>query len=407
MAKRPSQPRSQPIRIVSVMSTYCDPGWCGSGVALAATQTVFALAKRGHLVNVFCPVLDLDQGFEFPAENPAQFLDEKLTIHYGRDHKHTDNGPTEAGLAKTLGPLMDSQKTDMVLLHGWHSPMLERAAKMAKAAGLPYIVHLHDALTPSKLTMSGFFRKRYVNNHVIPFMRDAANVITPTEDVSKAIQEWDWQVPVEVCVTGVDSGALLRQKYARLVDEPYILFMGNLSKENNLQFLLEAFAQCAEKIDPWKLVLAGRDTDSQSAALTKTIAKLKLGERVVQMGFVSAEQKTSLLQNAGLFALTTNVPGVHIALLEALACGVPVLVSPEGNVPDIEEGKAGSTLALETDRWSKAFSQLSQTSELRRRLGLNAHQLYIENHNLDTAMERLIQILRRIKIQSRAGKDPE
>lgn len=126
-------------------------------------------------------------------------------------------------------------------------------------------------------------------------------------------------IPNGVAIDPGDDIAVLEE--FGLADRAYILFAGRLVAEKGAHYLLEAHRRaCAEL----PLVIAGDSShsDEYAAALRSTA-----GEQVVFTGFQYGARLAALIRHAGLFVLPSDVEGLPIALLEALAYGAPVLAS--------------------------------------------------------------------------------
>lgn len=106
---------------------------------------------------------------------------------------------------------------------------------------------------------------------------------------------------------------------------PFVLAAGRLRRKKNLYALLEAFALAAPP--PWHLVLAGPDGDA-APALRARAARPDLRERVTLPGHVDDATLRALYRGAGLVACPSLFEGFGLPLLEAMACGAPVLAAP-------------------------------------------------------------------------------
>lgn len=114
-----------------------------------------------------------------------------------------------------------------------------------------------------------------------------------------------------------------------------VLFLGRLTQEKGADLLLEAFARLAP---PTRLVLAG-DGPLRSALAARARA-LGVADRVVLPGFLDVTRKRAALEGAAVLALPSRDEAVPVAILEALAAGVPVVATEVGAVPETV-GRAG------------------------------------------------------------------
>src|SRR5574337_225799 len=130
--------------------------------------------------------------------------------------------------------------------------------------------------------------------------------------------------------TGIDAQRV-RQKYDL---EVYLLYVGNLLPHKNLGRLLNAFARITPKF-PHRLVIAGRKDIRYYPALAAEARRLGLEERVVFLDYVSADELPALYAGAEAFVFPSLYEGFGLPILEAMACGTPVVASRAGSLPEV------------------------------------------------------------------------
>jgi glycosyltransferase involved in cell wall biosynthesis len=125
---------------------------------------------------------------------------------------------------------------------------------------------------------------------------------------------------------------------------PYILSVSRFDAKKGLDLLIRAFHEIADapQFHSWRLVLAG-DGDPGFVAALKALAAAGAGRaRIEFTGWVSGAAKRDLLREASLFALPSQQENFGISLIEAMAAGVPVLMTPGVNLArDISDAGAG------------------------------------------------------------------
>ena len=115
----------------------------------------------------------------------------------------------------------------------------------------------------------------------------------------------------------------------------HILFMGTLSLRKNVGTLLEAYAQLrAQRPDAPPLVLAGHRTPA-SARWEARCEDAPLKGHVHITGYVDMQQRIDLYAGAAMLVLPSYEEGFGLPVLEAMACGVPVIVSTRGSLPEV------------------------------------------------------------------------
>jgi len=119
-----------------------------------------------------------------------------------------------------------------------------------------------------------------------------------------------------------------------------ILFMGTLNLRKNVGTLLEAYARLRAQVpDAPRLILAGHTTPA-SARWEARAKEAPLAGHVEITGYVDAARKIELFANARMLVLPSYEEGFGLPVLEAMACGVPVVVSSRGSLPEVAGGAA-------------------------------------------------------------------
>lgn len=117
--------------------------------------------------------------------------------------------------------------------------------------------------------------------------------------------------------------------------ERYILYVGGMEPRKNLICLLRAIAQLPNEIKlVYKLVIAGQP-DQFFNQLLETIKELDLEERIILVGFMSREKLVRLYNGAEVLVLPSLYEGFGLPILEAMACGTPVVCSDTASIPEV------------------------------------------------------------------------
>lgn len=122
--------------------------------------------------------------------------------------------------------------------------------------------------------------------------------------------------------------------------DQYFLFIGRIEQRKNISNIIKAFEYEKEKYDlPHKLVLAGKPGYGY-AQISQQIQQSKYKDQILELGFVSEEQKWKLLGCASVFLFPTWYEGFGIPILEAQSAMVPVIASNKASIPEIADGGA-------------------------------------------------------------------
>jgi GalNAc-alpha-(1->4)-GalNAc-alpha-(1->3)-diNAcBac-PP-undecaprenol alpha-1,4-N-acetyl-D-galactosaminyltransferase len=153
-----------------------------------------------------------------------------------------------------------------------------------------------------------------------------------------------------------------------------IAALGRLTRQKGFDILLRAFAGCASKHPEWSLVILGEGEERQ--ALTRLAADLGVAARVHLPGVVP--DPGSVLRRATLFVLSSRFEGFPNALLEAMACGLPVIAvdCPSGPGEIVRHGRNGLLVPpRDLEALTASMDRLMNDAAERRRLGEEAREV--------------------------------
>jgi glycosyltransferase involved in cell wall biosynthesis len=270
-------------------------------------------------------------------------------------------GVTSYGYSRRVVPWLraHAREFDAVIVNGiWHycSFAVWRALH---GTGVPYFVFPHGMLDP-------YFKRAYPLKHLkkslywpwaeYRVLRDARAVLfTCEEERLLARRSFAlYRCKEEVAGFGTAPSPFEAQAaksalftaYPHLRDKRLLIFLGRIHEKKGCDLLIEAFAAISGSDRAWHLVMAGPCEEPLGRVLRARTAALGLGERVTWTGMLQGESKWGLLHAAEVFALPSHQENFGIAVVEALACGTPVLVSNRVNIwREICQDEAGFTAA--------------------------------------------------------------
>lgn len=261
-------------------------------------------------------------------------------------------------------------------------------------AGLD-LVHLHGLWTYASvaaLAWSGRSRPRIVSPHgmldswalrnsalkkrVVAELFERRNVIQAgalhalCAPELRAIRAYGYRGPVATIPNGVflEETTLTPARPAWSSDIPVgakvLLFLGRIHPKKGLEQLLQAMALWSDpEADSWHLVIAGWDQAGTEAALTAQAEALGLSRRVHFVGPQFGADKSASLSAADAFVLPSLSEGVPMAILEAWAARLPVLMTEACNLPEGFRAGAAIRLALHPTAMAEGLRKLGSLSQ--------------------------------------------
>lgn len=238
--------------------------------------------------------------------------------------------------------------------------------------GTRSIVTIHDLsfVREPDLVMPGM--DRHLNKWVPWSVQQASHVIAVSEATRQDLIEL-YQTPPEkisVLYHGVgpefkpirETACLkaVRQKYG-LNDQPFILSVGTIQPRKNYQRLIQAFA----KVDTEAILVIAGGAGWKNEAIFDEVKTLGLQERVRFPGFVAEADLPALYSAATLVIYPSLYEGFGLPVLEAMACGAPVIASNRASLPEVV-GEAGLLInPYDTDNMATAIGHLLDDGSLR------------------------------------------
>jgi glycosyltransferase involved in cell wall biosynthesis len=156
---------------------------------------------------------------------------------------------------------------------------------------------------------------------------------------------------VDVELLEVPSGAgSFRCRYPSLGHDPYVLVLCRLHPKKGLELFLEVFLEVTrgEEFQQWQLVVAGEGEVGYVASLKRLVREQGGQDRVCFSGWLDGAEKVAALREAALLALPSHQENFGLSVVEAMACGVPVLLSMHVNLAaELQAAGAGWIAPLE------------------------------------------------------------
>ena len=190
----------------------------------------------------------------------------------------------------------------------------------------------------------------------------------------------------------VDPAAPIDTELAKALSKNSLrlLFLGRVHPKKGLDMLLPAWAKLSAINQDWQLVVAGPDEGGYLAEIRAQALSLGLQDRIVFTGLVTGERKIRLLHSADLFVLPSYSEGFPMSILEAWACGVPVIATRQCNVGDIAAAEAGWECNADTDSIAAALKSAIEVSEAERReRGANGCRLIETRYRWSAVVDEL------------------
>jgi glycosyltransferase involved in cell wall biosynthesis len=172
---------------------------------------------------------------------------------------------------------------------------------------------------------------------------------------------------------------------------PRLLFLGRIHPKKGIDLLLAAWGKSRHLRKDWELVIAGPDEGGHLAQLQQ-LARGEQGERVIFTGPVTGGKKNALLHSADMFVLPSRSEGFPVALLEAMACELPVVATRECNCPEVGSAQSGWECDASVESMTTALQDALRASESERKArGQNGRRVVETRYALPRVASTLLE----------------
>ncbi len=177
--------------------------------------------------------------------------------------------------------------------------------------------------------------------------------------------------------------------------KPYVLFLARLHAMKGPDLLLDAYACVARERSELQLVFAGADF-GMLRQLQQRAAQLRLLNRVHFLGLISGPDRLWLLQNALCLCQPSRDEGFSLSILEAMACGRPVIISDRCKFPEVAQQGAGLIVSLSVADIAAALRLYAEQSVRRTADGRSAHRLVEQSYTWEIVSRQTDQVYTQI-----------
>ena len=232
--------------------------------------------------------------------------------------------------------------------------------------GKPFVVTVHDMIHELILSRSkGFIMDKIVAGKKV-LLQEAARIIAVSECTKKDVVEMlgidKNKIDVIPLASSMERNNL--KKPEKLIENDYILFVGNREAYKNFSFFLESVALLLNQQKELKVICGGGGKFTEKETLL--ISKLRLQNKVVQVAIKNDITFISLYSNALCFVFPSLYEGFGIPILEAFSCGCPCALSNRSSLPEVGSDAAVYFNPEDSESVYSAIFQLLNNEELRR-----------------------------------------
>ena len=343
------------------------------GASLVAYYLAIEMAKRGHEIDVFTTSIDSKDSIEKHGN---------MTVYrYGTNFRVLTSNISFGMFRKPAKHVVDIAHTHFDIPPG---PLA--GLRYAKRKNVPLVVTYHGDWVEGYggfIRRAGvFFHNKYLVDKVLSY---ADVIISPSEYyINESRFLGKYRDKIVVIPNGINSGDFdigyskgeCRKRLGLPLDKKILLFFGYLAPYKGPDVLVNAMSKIIKHVPDTELVFAGKGVMREE--LERLSKNLGTENNVRFAGFVDNDLKGSYYKAADIFCLPSmmSTECYPLTILEAMACGVPIVASKIGGIPDaVKAGENGLLVqARDSELLADAIIYLLENEDVRERMGKSGRE---------------------------------
>lgn len=390
------------------MIPYYAPAWAYGGPPKVMDELARQLAARGHTVTVYTTdALDGRARMRVRRENRRgvavhRFRNLSNRLAYGQKVF------LPLGFAHALRRSI--REFDVVHLSDFRTLQNGQAMVLARRHGVPLVLSAFGQL-PRATGVKRFAKAGYDRLYGYRLLRYAAACLAQTENEASWYRTLGADpravriVPLAIDpapFASLPSPEAFRARHGIAPGARVVLFVGRFHAYKGLDLLIRAFAAVRARLPATRLVLVGRDDGYEETARRLT-RSLGIADRVIWPGALYETDKLAAYAAADLFAFSpSHEEETSTAVLEALACGIPAVVTHQSEVPWLDEYDAGRTIMYDHAALRETMMALLSDPERLDVMGRNARRLITDHFTWERVIEGIEAIYAEVTTSPRS-----
>lgn len=368
-----------------------------------------ALGDRNHEVYIFTTNIDGDKNLDVPVDQYIQM--DGFTIRYfpvQSPRRFTFSLPIFKAFKKKI------YNFDIVHIHSLYLFHNLIAGYYCRKYHIPYLIRPHGILDP-------FLQKRHpVRKKVYNFLIEKRNLNNASAIHYTTNEEMELAKPLNIKASsivvpnGLDISAFsklpaygsFKRKYPALENKKIILFFSRINFKKGMDILVKAFGKVTRARDDIYLVVVGPDNEGYGKKVNKWLEDEGVLNKTLFTGMLLGEEKMAVLTDSDLFVLPSYSENFGIVVAEAMACGLPVVISNKVNIwQEVKQAGAGIVTDCDSDQVADAILKILDDPTRAKEMGEKGKQLVKSQYAWDQVAEKMIETYQNIITEHQKKND--
>ena len=383
------------MKILQVIP-YFYPAWAYGGPPRNAYGLCKELVRRGHEVTVFTT----DTLDERNRVKEKQEIIDGIEIRRFRNLSNTVAYRHKLFISLGLISAIRSnlRDFDIVHMHEYRTSQNLAVHYYAKKYAIPYVIQARGSLV--RVIIKQGLKQVYDILWGYKILRDASGVIAASQTEAGQYKSMGVSKDkIKIPPYGIDLAEFenlpqrgeFRKKWSINNSQKIVLFLGRIHKIKGTDLLVKAYAALLKDSKYVKLVIAGPD-DGYLPTLKRVIKELQIEDKVIFTDLLQGREKLEAYVDAEVYVLPSSYEILGRTVLEACACGTPIIVTDRCGIADVIKGQAGLVVAYDKEQLQHALLRILGNDKLRREFGTKGKLLVHEKFNLGIMIDQVESI---------------
>jgi len=256
--------------------------------------------------------------------------------------------------------------------------------------------YIHYFIGEKSAEHFGLFLKRYSWRYLKWYYSRCDVITCPSKTTANLLKQKSFE-NVLIISNGIDtkkfnpnvSGSKFKKAYGISENEKIILYLGRISAEKNIPFIVKSASLVVKKIKDVKFIIAGEGP--AKGELISLINEMKLNENFIFTGVLPSDLLLSTYAAANVFVISSHTDTQGLAILEAMSSGKPIVAAYSGVLGElVKDGRNGFT-AKDVEDFAEKTIQILRDVNLERKMGEESRKM-VYDHSFERVGDQIAQL---------------
>jgi glycosyltransferase involved in cell wall biosynthesis len=383
--------RRDPLKVLVIIPAlspvYGGPSFSSIGLAEA-------LGRRGLQVDVV--TTNAAGPRNFPVKLHQWIAESTYRLRYFRRW-----GRFEVKFSPTLMTWLFQHVTDYDVVHGmsvFNFPTYIYC-EACRWRDVPHIIHPQGMFEPWAMSNKGWKKKVYFRWLKKPQLERANVIHCLTKHEAESIAALGVTTPKVIVPNGINFESMINGdanafflRYPELANKTRLLFLHRVDPKKGLDILAKSFARLRNRFPNTHLIITGPDPTGYWSTASRFFESAGCAAAVTYTGIVTGQNKADVLAAADVFVAPSYSEGFSMSVLEAMAAGLPSVITTGCNFPEAAEAKVALEVPIDATAFAEALGRLIENLPAAREMGQRAREFIFQNYTWDQAARKTHEV---------------